>query len=135
MIIEIKRYNSLNEMIQSLKNELSNSYRFMYMLKQNWNEILGTESSTTLASEISENIRFIDGSSEVFSVRIVYKPGTNTRNNVINDVAGYMQKKSAIIKSVIDRLESLYIDKDRPIIALLVDSIPIMIIMQGEEGA
>ncbi|WP_243666388.1 hypothetical protein [Vulcanisaeta sp. JCM 16159] len=93
MIIEIKRYNSLNEMIQSLKNELSNSYRFMYMLKQNWNEILGTESSTTLASEISENIRFIDGSSEVFSVRIVYKPGTNTRNNVINDVAGYMQKK------------------------------------------
>ncbi len=45
------------------------------------------------------------------------------------------RKKSAIIKSVIDRLESLYIDKDRPIIALLVDSIPIMIIMQGEEGA
>ncbi|ADN50349.1 hypothetical protein [Vulcanisaeta distributa] len=135
MIIEIKRFRSLNELIQTLKGELGNSYRFMYMLKQNWNEILGSENNTALASEISENIRFVDGSLEVFSLRIVYKPGTNTKSNVINDVAGYIQRRSAIIKSVIDRLEALNIDKNRPIIALLVDSIPAMIIVQNEEGA
>lgn len=134
MIIEIKRFKSLNELIQTLKGELGNSYRFMYMLKQNWNEILGSENNTALASEISENIRFVDGSSEVFSLRIVYKPGTNTRSDVINDVAGYIQRRSAIIKSVIDRLEALNIDKDRPIIALLVDSIPAIIIVQNEEA-
>ncbi|GAB6943916.1 hypothetical protein [Vulcanisaeta sp. JCM 14467] len=134
MIIEIKKFESLDELIRTLKSELSNSYRFMYMLKQNWNEILGSESNMTMASEVSENIRFIDDSSEVFSLRIIYKPGTNTRRNVINDAAGYIQRRSAIIKSVIDRLELLNVDKAQPVIALLVDSIPIMIIMQGEGG-
>ncbi|WP_252900215.1 hypothetical protein [Vulcanisaeta sp. JCM 14467] len=124
----------MDELIRTLKSELSNSYRFMYMLKQNWNEILGSESNMTMASEVSENIRFIDDSSEVFSLRIIYKPGTNTRRNVINDAAGYIQRRSAIIKSVIDRLELLNVDKAQPVIALLVDSIPIMIIMQGEGG-
>ena len=135
MIIEVKRFKSLNELIQMLKGELSNSYRFMYMLRQNWNEILGSENNMALASEISENIKFVDGSSEMFSLRIIYKPGSNTRSDVINDVAGYMQRRSAIIKSVIDRLEALNIDKNRPVIALLVDSIPVMIIMQSEENA
>ncbi|ADY02008.1 hypothetical protein VMUT_1807 [Vulcanisaeta moutnovskia 768-28] len=132
MIVEIKRFESLNELIQTLKGELSNSYRFMYMLKQNWNEILGAENNIALASEISENIKFVDGSSEVFSLRIVYKPGSSTRSNVINDVAGYIQRRSAIIKSIIDRLETLNIDRNRPIITLLIDSIPIMIIIQKE---
>ena len=135
MIIEIKRFKSLSELIQALKGELGNSYRFMYMLRQNWNEILGSENNMALASEISENIKFVDGSSEMFSLRIIYKPGSNTRSDVINDVAGYMQRRSAIIKSVIDRLETLNIDKNRPVIALLVDSIPVMIIMQSEENA
>ena len=135
MIIEIKRFKSLSELIQALKGELGNSYRFMYMLRQNWNEILGSENNMALASEISENIKFVDGSSEMFSLRIIYKPGSNTRSDVINDVAGYMQRRSAIIKSVIDRLEALNIDKNRPVIALLVDSIPAMIIMQSEENA
>ncbi len=132
--MRLKKFESLDELIRTLKSELSNSYRFMYMLKQNWNEILGSESNMTMASEVSENIRFIDDSSEVFSLRIIYKPGTNTRRNVINDAAGYIQRRSAIIKSVIDRLELLNVDKAQPVIALLVDSIPIMIIMQGEGG-
>ena len=133
MIIEIRRFNSMKELIDELKSELSSSYRFMYMLRQNWSDILGSEgSNAALAGEISENIRFVDGSSEIFTLRVVYRPGTNTWSNVINDVAGYSQRRSAIIKSVIDRLEMLNVDKDRPLIALLVDSIPIMIILQGE---
>ena len=133
MIIEIRRFNSIKDLIDELKSKLSSSYRFMYMLRQNWSDILGSESSNVaLAGEISENIRFVDGSSEIFTLRVVYRPGTNTWSNVINDAAGYSQRRSAIIKSVIDRLEVLNVDKDRPLIALLVDSIPIMIILQGE---
>lgn len=133
MIIEIRRFNSIKDLIDELKSKLSSSYRFMYMLRQNWSDILGSESSNVaLAGEISENIKFVDGSSEIFTLRVVYRPGTNTWSNVINDAAGYSQRRSAIIKSVIDRLEVLNVDKDRPLIALLVDSIPIMIILQGE---
>ncbi|MGC8542512.1 MAG: hypothetical protein ACP5NQ_01120 [Vulcanisaeta sp.] len=134
MIIEIKNFKSVNELITTLKSELSNAYRFMYILKQNWNEILGAEGNIALAAEISELIKFLNNGSEVFSVKIVYKPGTNTRNDVINDVASYIQRKSAIIKSIIDRLESLSdSDKNRPVIALLVDSIPIMMILHNSE--
>ncbi len=133
MIIEIRKFNSMEELINMLRGELSNSYRFMYILRQNWSEVLGSESNTALSGEISESVRFIDGSSEVFTLRLIYKPGTNTRSNVINDAAGYVQRRTAIIKSVIDRLESLNMDKNRPLIALLVDSIPIMIIFQNEE--
>ncbi|BDR91993.1 hypothetical protein [Vulcanisaeta souniana] len=132
MIIEIKKFNSLNELIQSLKNELSNSNVFMYILRQNWNELLGSENNVVLANEISEIIKFIDGGTEVFSLKFIYKSGTNTKSNVINEAAGYEQLKTAIIKSIIYKLESLSnINKDKPLIALLVDSIPIMIIMQG----
>lgn len=133
MIIEIRRFDSIKDLIDELKSKLSSSYRFMYMLRQNWSDILGSEgSNVALAGEISENIKFVDGSSEIFTLRVVYRPGTNTWSNVINDAAGYSQRRSAIIKSVIDRLEVLNVDKDRPLIALLVDSIPIMIILQGE---
>ncbi|MCG2863295.1 MAG: hypothetical protein RXP99_02000 [Vulcanisaeta sp.] len=133
-MIEIRTFKSMNELIQFLKSELGNEYRFLYVLRQRWQEILGAESNgVALASEISEVIRFlgIDGS-EVFSLRIVYKPGTKTRSEFINDVAGYVQRKSAVIKAVIDRLESLGDrDRDRPVTALLVDSIPVVLIMQG----
>lgn len=104
----------------------------MYILRQNWNELLGSENNVVLANEISEIIKFIDGGTEVFSLKFIYKSGTNTKSNVINEAAGYEQLKTAIIKSIIYKLESLSnINKDKPLIALLVDSIPIMIIMQG----
>ncbi len=129
MIIEIKKFNSLKELIQSLRNELSNSNVFMYILRQNWSDLLGVENNVALANELSETIKFIDGSAELFSLKFIYKPGTNTKSIVINEAAGYEQTKAAIIRSIIYRLENLNnINKDKPLIALLVDSIPIIII-------
>ncbi|PLC68966.1 hypothetical protein B7L70_00915 [Vulcanisaeta sp. EB80] len=133
MMVEIKTFKSINDLIKFLKNELSNEYRFMYMLKQNWQEVFGIENNNvSLASEISERIKFLSDGSETFSLSIVYKAGTNTRSDFINDVAGYVQRKSAIIKAVIDRLESFDDDtKNKPVTVLLIDSIPMMMIIQS----
>ena len=130
MMVEIKTFKSINDLIKFLKNELSNEYRFMYMLKQNWQEVFGIENNNvSLASEISERIKFLSDGSETFSLSIVYKAGTNTRSDFVNDVAGYVQRKSAIIKAVIDRLESFDDDtKNKPVTVLLIDSVPMMII-------
>ncbi|WP_238376021.1 hypothetical protein [Vulcanisaeta sp. EB80] len=132
-MVEIKTFKSINDLIKFLKNELSNEYRFMYMLKQNWQEVFGIENNNvSLASEISERIKFLSDGSETFSLSIVYKAGTNTRSDFINDVAGYVQRKSAIIKAVIDRLESFDDDtKNKPVTVLLIDSIPMMMIIQS----
>jgi hypothetical protein len=133
MMVEIKTFKSINDLIKFLKNELSNEYRFMYMLKQNWQEVFGIENNNvSLASEISERIKFLSDGSETFSLSIVYKAGTNTRSDFINDVAGYVQRKSAIIKAVIDRLESFDDDtKNKPVTVLLIDSVPMMMIIQS----
>ncbi|MFP3492143.1 MAG: hypothetical protein RXN86_05130 [Vulcanisaeta sp.] len=133
MIVEIKTFKSINDLIKFLKNELSNEYRFMYMLKQNWQEVFGIENNNvSLASEISERIKFLSDGSETFSLSIVYKAGTNTRSDFVNDVAGYVQRKSAIIKAVIDRLESFDDDtKNKPVTVLLIDSVPMMMIIQS----
>ncbi|MCG2866335.1 MAG: hypothetical protein L7H08_02330 [Vulcanisaeta sp.] len=132
-MVEIKTFKSINDLIKFLKNELSNEYRFMYMLKQNWQEVFGIENNNvSLASEISERIKFLSDGSETFSLSIVYKAGTNTRSDFINDVAGYVQRKSAIIKAVIDRLESFDDDtKNKPVTVLLIDSVPMMMIIQS----
>jgi hypothetical protein len=105
----------------------------MYMLKQNWQEVFGIENNNvSLASEISERIKFLSDGSETFSLSIVYKAGTNTRSDFVNDVAGYVQRKSAIIKAVIDRLESFDDDtKNKPVTVLLIDSVPMMMIIQS----
>ncbi|KUO83252.1 MAG: hypothetical protein AT714_05855 [Vulcanisaeta sp. OSP_8] len=133
MIVEIKTFKSINDLIKFLKNELSNEYRFMYMLKQNWQEVFGIENNNvSLASEISERIKFLSDGSETFSLSIVYKAGTNTRSDFVNDVAGYVQRKSAIIKAVIDRLESFDDNmKNKPVTVLLIDSVPMMMIIQS----
>jgi len=133
MIVEIKTFKSINDLIKFLKNELSNEYRFMYMLKQNWQEVFGIENNNvSLASEISERIKFLSDGSETFSLSIVYKAGTNTRSDFVNDVAGYVQRKSAIIKAVIDRLESFDDNmKNKPVTVLLIDSVPMMMIVQS----
>ncbi|MDT7862963.1 MAG: hypothetical protein RXR44_02345 [Vulcanisaeta sp.] len=133
MMVEIKTFKSINDLIKFLKNELSNEYRFMYMLKQNWQEVFGIENNNvSLASEISERIKFLSDGSETFSLSIVYKAGTNTRSDFVNDVAGYVQRKSAIIKAVIDRLESFDDDtKNKPVTVLLIDSVPMMMIVQS----
>ncbi|KUO88635.1 MAG: hypothetical protein RXN89_02180 [Vulcanisaeta sp.] len=133
MMVEIKTFKSINDLIKFLKNELSNEYRFMYMLKQNWQEVFGIENNNvSLASEISERIKFLSDGSETFSLSIVYKAGTNTRSDFVNDVAGYVQRKSAIIKAVIDRLESFDDDtKNKPVTVLLIDSVPMMMIIQS----
>ncbi|MFP3281215.1 MAG: hypothetical protein RXO76_09155 [Vulcanisaeta sp.] len=133
MMVEIKTFKSINDLIKFLKNELSNEYRFMYMLKQNWQEVFGIENNNvSLASEISERIKFLSDGSETFSLSIVYKAGTNTRSDFINDVAGYVQRKSAIIKAVINRLESFDDDtKNKPVTVLLIDSVPMMMIIQS----
>lgn len=133
MMVEIKTFKSINDLIKFLKNELSNEYRFTYMLKQNWQEVFGIENNNvSLASEISERIKFLSDGSETFSLSIVYKAGTNTRSDFINDVAGYVQRKSAIIKAVIDRLESLDNNmKNKPVTVLLIDSVPMMMIIQS----
>lgn len=133
MMVEIRTFKSINDLIKFLKNELSNEYRFMYMLKQNWQEVFGIENNNvSLASEISERIKFLSDGSETFSLSIVYKAGTNTRSDFVNDVAGYVQRKSAIIKAVIDRLESFDDDtKNKPVTVLLIDSVPMMMIVQS----
>jgi hypothetical protein len=133
MMVEIKTFKSINDLIKFLKNELSNEYRFMYMLKQNWQEVFGIENNNvSLASEISERIKFLSDGSETFSLSIVYKAGTNTRSDFVNDVAGYVQRKSAIIKAVIDRLESFDDNmKNKPVTVLLIDSVPMMMIIQS----
>jgi hypothetical protein len=133
MMVEIKTFKSINDLIKFLKNELSNEYRFMYMLKQNWQEVFGIENNNvSLASEISERIKFLSDGSETFSLSIVYKAGTNTRSDFVNDVAGYVQRKSAIIKAVIDRLESFDDNmKNKPVTVLLIDSVPMMMIVQS----
>ena len=133
MMVEIKTFKSINDLIKFLKNELSNEYRFMYMLKQNWQEVFGIENNNvSLASEISERIKFLSDGSETFSLSIVYKAGTNTRSDFVNDVAGYVQRKSAIIKAVIDRLESFDDDtKNKPVTVLLIDLVPMMMIVQS----
>lgn len=134
-MIEIKKFSSLNEMINALENELSSEYRFMHILRQSWSDLLSVENTTILSKEISENIRFIDGNSEIFSLKIVYKPGTNTKGDFINNVAGYIQRKSATLKMVIEKLKALSDEERRKsAIALLIDSIPIIIILKSENA-
>ncbi|MFB6470368.1 MAG: hypothetical protein TU36_003930 [Vulcanisaeta sp. AZ3] len=135
MVIEIKKFSSLNEMINALENELSSEYRFMHILRQNWSDLLSVENTTILSKEISENIRFIDRNSEIFSLKIVYKPGTNTKGDFINNVAGYIQRKSATLKMAIEKLKALSDEEKRKsAIALLIDSIPIIIVLKSENA-
>lgn len=129
MMISIKRFDSINALIQYLRSEVGNSTRYLMIIKQNWGSILGTENEKTLSTEISERIKFMVDSHEAYSLRIVYKPGSNTLNTVINEAVSYLQHKSMMLNAVIERLELLSNeDKNTPVIALLLDSIPIMII-------
>ncbi|WP_069806753.1 hypothetical protein [Vulcanisaeta thermophila] len=129
MMISIKRFDSINSLIRYLKSEIGNSTRYLMMIKQNWESLLGTESDRQLSVEVSERIRFVMDGQEVYSLRIIYKPGSNTMNSVINEAVSYLQHKSMILNAIIERLEPLSDeDKGVPVIALLLDSIPIMII-------
>jgi len=121
MRVEIKRFNSINELIQRLRNEISASARVVISLSQGY-----LEGGGKLSREVSEILRFYYGGKEVFQSRIIYKQSNTTRRTIIGEAISYLQHKINILKNTVEALEE--IDVDGPIIVLLIDSLPLVII-------
>jgi hypothetical protein len=122
MRVEVKRFNSLNELIHYLRDEASGAARMIISLRKN----LDGGRRRKLSREISEVLRVNYGGREIFAARIVYKPSNVTKEVVVEEAIAYLQRKATILRNTIDRLEDLGIDG--PLIVLLVDSIPVVMI-------
>ena len=130
-MVEVRRFNTLDDLVRSLRSELGNTQRLLLMLMGEWGSVVGSEGGVELAGEASEVFRFISDSTEAFNLRITYKPGSASRARLVSEAVGYLQRRAALLRIVIEGLEGVGTGRDRPVLALLVDSIPVVVILNA----
>ncbi|GGP20507.1 hypothetical protein GCM10007981_08870 [Thermocladium modestius] len=126
MRVIVKHFRNSKELRAYVDTELASLRRELMSLSAVTKNYSGEDPLPS--NEAFKEIVFKNSSGqEIFNARIYYKASKNTEMLIINEAIAYIKKKYALLEDFKKKID--FIMWDGPLLVLMVDSIPYIIIM------
>lgn len=130
MRIIAKRFKNLAELSKYVETEMASLRRELISLNAVTENYSGEEPLPS--NEVFKEIVFKNSSGqEIFNARIYYKASKNTEISIINEAIAYIKKRYALLEDFRRKVNSIM--WDGPLLVLMVDSIPYIVIIDRNE--